>query len=421
MENINNILDNAKFKVNKYKNTSFYINIKKDIIKYCQQNLIIINDIEEIDNNIYNLYTLDPYKISIELCNLLFKYDKYISLLTNINNKSFTIKLNNEALINIYLLFIYNNKEIYKTITFIKNDNLLFLPPFIKLINIYNDLYDIDQFYDYNIDDKLYITQDEYLQKTITEYKQSDINVDININSIKYNLIKDIIYKLNKNDINHIKLDYYYLIELQNKFNINNTIDYNNSLNIIIDKLSDIELIKNILIHSYKKKYKFNKYDNDDDIIHIQKNNTYIIHDFRLVHYKIYLVHYNKKYKNHNHILLLNIFNSLEYEILPIIKLNNSILHSNYITHEFVIYRFIFIIVLNILFYEKKHLYKINNYINMINEINLLLNDNKLSNDMYEFIGNYRNYNFDKILYSKKFKNYPYKPLIYHKQNNSLK
>ena len=410
MENIDNILENAIFKVNKYKNTEFYINIKKQIINYCSKNLIILKDINDIDNNIYNLYTIDPSKVSYELCNLLFKFDKYITLIINIHNKSFTIKINNEPLINIYLLFIYDNKNIYKIIKFNKHNNLFYLPPFIKCIIIYKELYNIDTFYKHN-ENELFKIQNEFISDIITEYKKEKIINNQNNNSIKYELIKELYHKLYKNKIKHIKLDYYYLMQIQK----NNNIDFNNSLNIIIEQISDIDIIKNILIEIYTKKYQNNKFDNND-IIHIQKNNTYVIHDFRLIHYKIYLIHYNKKHNSYNHILLLNVFNSLEYEILPVIKQDDD-----YITHYFVIYRFIFIIILNIMLYEKTHQYKINNYIDIINEIDKFIKNNNININNYNFIGNYRDYNLDKILLNNKFKNYPYKPLIYYKQNNKLK
>jgi hypothetical protein len=409
-DNINNIINNAKFKINHYLHDDYYNNINDIVVTYCEKKNIIFDNTD----NIYNLYSINPFNTSNDICNSIFKLDKYISLVSNIHNISFSIKIKNNTLINIYLLFIYNNINIYKQINFIKNDsnNLLNLPPFIKLINIYKILYNPHLFYSYNDNDNLQI---DLLNNAINNLQNQDSNIIVtnnilNSDSIKSNLLKKFISKIN--DIKHIKLDYYYLLELENFISNKQQLpDYNNTLSLILYDISELDVIKNILIQLYNKLYPDEK--KSTNLIHIQKNNTYILHDFRLKHFKIYLVHYNKKYKKFNNILLLNVFNSLNYELLPVYKLEN-----NNILHHFVIYRFIFIIILNIKLYETTHLYKIQNYINIILQIKKL---KKIENNKFTFTGIYKEYNYDKILYNKEFKDFPYRPLMYFKQHNKLR
>jgi len=410
---IDNVLTNSQFKINKYKSNEYYNNINKIIINYCKNNNVVVNNCTDIDNNIYNLYSIKPSKISNDLCNILYNVDKYVSLSTYVYNMVFTIRINNECLINIHLLFIYNNNQVLTNIDFINKDNLLFLPPFVNLIYIYQQLYNPNMIYIYDNDNDMFINQQVNLNNVLTDY--NDIKTEKkNYDSIKSKIIKQFINKLDNTNIEHIKLDYYYLLNLQNIMNDKESeIDYNNEFNIIISQLSNLEVIKNILHNLYEKTCPDMK--KNTNLIHIQKNNTYILHDFRLQHFKIYLINYNKKYKNYNKILLLNIYNSLDYELIPIHK-------TLKITHNFVIYRFIFINILNIILYEKSNKFKINYYIDIIKNIEKLLkNNDKIKNIDFKFNGTYKNENFDRILYNKKFKVYPYRPLIYLKTNDSLR
>lgn len=409
-KNIEHLILLSEFKIRKFIDYDF----NKEILNYCFINNIIISDYNILLDsnyikytNIFKLYSNYPLKLANELTNILYKKNKFIQLNTGLANHEFIIKINNEPYIYVSLLFT-NNKEMTSNIKFEKINDNLYLPSYLELINIFQILYKPETIIDNKNNDLIDIS-DKLLTKFIeTDYEEYKNQNNI-YEGIKYNIIKDIIENINH--INHLLIGYYSLVEYKNDNSIiikdhknnDNIIDYNESIDLIIQNNNDIDkffqVINNILLEKYKK---------ENIKITIKSGYIYYINDFRLKHTIIKLTYYDNKLKRKNHINIMNIYNSLTYELLP--TFNNK-------AHPYILIRFLLINILNIeLFNKKKN--RIDFYKSIINEVKKI----KL-NDRYNYSGIFRNENYDKIQYNNlQNKIFTiYRPLIYEKQHNKLR
>lgn len=165
----------------------------------------------------------------------------------------------------------------------------------------------------------------------------------------------------------------------------NEKINYNNTLNIIIQNNSKsnnfniIQYILDILKDILKKsKIEYNK-------LAYNKSNIYVYNDFRLKKTNIFMMS-----KDNKKISLINVFNSTDYELIPIIQTYNKFK----IPHEFVIIRFILINLLSSQLYDQH--FSMNTYNSYISNIYKLYNLN-IKYDKIFYTGIFRDEKLDKF------------------------
>lgn len=343
------LIELSKYKIKKYYDTSKLENI---INKFGKDNNILVKY-----DNIFTIYSNKPMKHSNDLANLLYtEYDNHIALYTHLPNKEFMIQIDGNNMIYIYLCRDSIENQIY-----------------LELMFEYKKLYTINNFYSEIIESDLI--------DNIPKIENNDKEIKI---TYKYKILKDF-YETNELDI--ILLDYYALIS--------ENINYNTTMNMIID--TDIKIIKKILDKIIKKnkiKAKINIISNDS---------YYIAHDFRLKKETIYMTINNTK------IYLMNIYNSMQYEILPIRTNINKFM----IPHRVVLLRFLFID----LYLNKLYNAHLDNIYYLIQEINKI--DDSRENCIW--VGIYRDESNDKILEIKNNERqyFPYYPQKYYINNNN--
>lgn len=379
MENsINTLLNNSTYKILDLKND---INTFKNIIiKFCElNNILLFNknlnislirnekyDMNDLDNDFsFILFSNFPKKHATDLVSILFKeYSKYVFITSYLNNNEIIISIDNTKVIYFNLLFSSNIE--YKTkIRPIKYNNVYLLPNDIILLFLTHELYNPTIFIEL-INDNTLMTYKN------TIYEKKPINKLTNIE--KYYILLKKTFPYNKSNDNNIEIiNKSYTQGLKNKilfnfFKIILTLDisksmilldihainilssnnllpsvYNDTLNFIIQNNSNsnkfniiqyiLDIIKDIL-NQQKIKYKNIAY---------KKSNLYLYNDFRLKKTNIYLItDDNKK------ISLINLFNSTDYELVPIIQKYKNL----NIAHEFVIIRFMLINLIEIKLYD---------------------------------------------------------------------
>ena len=368
--------------IESYKNET-NIKIIKIIKTFCLENNIIL----EFDNNSIDfefiLYSVEPYKHSNNLSNLLYQeISKFIILYTKIENKELAISVNNQKIIFIKLLFIPNRSIFEKFDIIPQNKNLIIMPDMINLYLQTEENINLDNILKNNLIDK------EKYQSIIPVNKKNINKQHIDKNSIKNKVIKELYSFLKQYDI--IFLDYYGLNENIDTFN--NTLQFIYQVNIINE-------IKNKINESLKK------LNIEADII-INTDRTYMINNFRLRKILIYLSIYNKKYKSFNKINILNCFNELEYNILPVLISNKNI------THPYILLKYVIINLIYIQLYSNtKHISYFDN-IEYLKKI-LAMDNNDIKK--YKFIGIYKNEELDLYIYN------VYRPYQYFLKYNNLR
>ncbi len=429
--NISTLLNNSYYKILNYKLDS--LTLYNIIFEYCEKNKIIISNpninlsiinnisykLYDINNDFnFNLISINPYKDAINLSNIIYNiYSKYVVVSSYINNKEIILSINNNRVIKFNLLFLYSSDIIDKIQVYNFNLNkykLYYSSDLFELMLLTHKIYNPNEFIKYiksnnNIESKysiigydsntLYTTLIENLFKNINNNK---INEDKINNEIRYNLNKYIIESINQDIYTNIKF-----ILLDNIVNINTNLDYNKIINLIIFE-SGIKFITNLI----------NKYLEDNNLnklykITIKYSNTHIVNDFRLT--KTNIILHNKK-TNKNTILIIS-YNSLNYEVIPIIHKINKIL----IPHPIVIIRYYIINLFNLqLFdssYSKNSYYQILKKIQNIYNVEKEINDNIINKKItIEYHGIFIDERIDKF----KFGSNIYRPWQYKLKNNKL-
>lgn len=433
------LLTNSNYKILdfKYEQSNLY-----DIIfKFCKDNKVIIFNknvnVAFLNNSTYNLKDLDndfsfilfsqsPKKHSLELINILYKeYSKYVFYTSYIEDKEIIISIDNNRIIYFNLLFS-NNINFFQLFDIIKYDKynkspIYILPNIIVLLFLVHDLYKpgnllkliedgkimknkfilenelSDKFYDL----KLY----SMLLKNVFNYKKNNEIIEgekDNYTTPRSIILSKFMKIVSKLDIakDIILLDTYAINILLDK-----EINYNDTLNIIIKNNSNsnkfniiqylLDVIKDIL---KEKKIKYKK-------ILYNKSNLFVYNDFRLKKTNIYiLTDENKK------ISLINIFNSADYELIPIVKKYNDFL----IPHEFVIIRFMVLNLISMQLYDSY--FNKNLYSKYGNDIWNLCNANINHTKIY-YYGTYRDDKMDRF----KLGSYVYRPLQIEQKNKTNK
>lgn len=430
--NINTLLDNSYYKILNYKLDT--LNLYNIIFDYCEKNKIIISNsninvciinsipykLFDINNDFnFNLLSINPYKDAIKLSNIIYKtYSKYVVVSSYLNNKEIILSIDNNRIIKFNLLFLYSSEIIDKIQIYNFNLNkykLYYSSDLFELMVLLHKIYNPSEFIKYiksnnNIESKYQILG--YDTKILYNYLISNLLKNINLineniisNEMRYNINKYVIESINKDSYTNIKIILLNNTELINSNKLD--LDYNLILNLIIYE-SRIKLIINII----------NKYLEDNNLSNLykiitKKSNTHIINDFRLI--KTNIVLHNKK-TNKNTILIIS-YNSINYEVIPIIYKFNKIL----IPHPIVTIRYFIINLFNLqLFdsnYNKNTYYQIlsniqNNY-NLEKEINKKILNKKI---IVEYHGIFIDERIDKF----KFGTNIYRPWQYELKNKKL-
>lgn len=393
--NINNLLINSNYKILDIKNDN---KLLYDIIfQFCEENNILVYNknlnISHIQNTQYKLNDLDndfifilfsnlPKTHAISLVDIIYnKYSKYVFYTLSLNYKEIVISINNNRTVYFNLLFSpdtdykskfsiieYKNLDLYNNKILLISDEILLLfithelykpSIFINLIN--NNI--LMEYKKYNIDKKP-ITDLNDIEKYLVILKNLFNNKkkshDYIINRTKQTILSKFITEVGKLEIakSIILLDSI-AIDILSIENLN----YNNTLNFIIqnnsttNNFNNIQYILDILKEILKKSnITYNK-------LAYNKSNIYIYNDFRLKKTNIFMMT-----KDNKKISLINIFNSTDYELIPIIQIYNGFK----IPHEFVIIRFILLNLLSSQLYDQY--FNINTYNICINNISKLYN-----------------------------------------------
>jgi hypothetical protein len=429
--NITTLLNNSYYKILNYKLDS--LTLYNIIFEYCEKNKIIISNpninlsiinnisykLYDINNDFnFNLISINPYKDAINLSNIIYNiYSKYVVVSSYINNKEIILSIDNNRVIKFNLLFLYSSDIIDKIQVYNFNLNkykLYYSSDLFELMLLTHKIYNPNEFIKYiksnnNIESKysiigydsntLYTTLIENLFKNINNNK---INEDKINNEIRYNINKYIIESINQDIYTNIKF-----ILLDNIVNINTNLDYNKIINLIIFE-SGIKFITNLI----------NKYLEDNNLnklykITIKYSNTHIVNDFRLT--KTNIILHNKK-TNKNTILIIS-YNSLNYEVIPIIHKINKIL----IPHPIVIIRYYIINLFNLQLFDSS--YNKNSYYQILKKIQNMYNIEKEINDNIinkKIIVEYHGIFIDERIDKFKFGSNIYRPWQYKLKNNKL-
>lgn len=466
--NVEKLLNKSYFQIiyEKYKWNDLY-NI---IFKFCSNHNIIISNYNinlniinkqkyrlfDINKDfVFNLYSINPYKDAINLANSIYKeYTKFVVVTSYLDNKEIIISVNNYRVITFHLLFLYSNNirskltlpttqiGYYKKSTDLKSYNIYkitYTTDLIELIDICYKLYkpsyflefikksklelDLKNNYDningYNIEYTYYLIIQNIIRNINNDTSINNLLVYKKINEIQKSINKEILLSINSEnyiDIKIILLDKYAINQLYNIYklkNLKNILDdeYLNNMNESMHIIAESKYIKLLLSI-------IQNYLDNNNLSHIYKlvnkeSNYYIMNDFRLMRYNISIINTQTK----NKISLLYVYNTLNYDIIPVVHTYKNIL----IPHPIVIIRFLIINLFNKILFDPN--FNINQYNSIINLI-------KLSNDIIfnihldfvnkkTLISYYGNYVDERI---EKFKlgSYIYKPWQYDLTHNKL-
>jgi len=354
------------------------------IFKFCKDNYVIISNynynISTINKENYDLidinydfkfilFSFNPKKDAINLVNKLYaNYSKYTFMSSYINNKEILITVDNIKIINIYQLFEVE-KNIVNKISFLydNNNHINYLPNYIELFylshKIYHPTYFLD-FIKYEKDNKNIINKVEGFNINYIFYKLLDsinetnkmhyknLSGSFNDNKIKENIINNLVNVLS-NNYEKIKLILLDINAIQTL--LTNKLIYDNNLYFIINNIeNNINLIMNIIKDFLLKNNLIEYYD-----IHYKISSFYICNDFRLKKYIIKL--FNKK--DNKFINIITFYNSIDYELIPIVKKINNIL----IPYPIVILRFLLLNLISLQLFDKNYNERI--YLNFLYNI----------------------------------------------------
>lgn len=446
-ENVDKMLSNSNYRI-----LDFKYDLEKlyeIILVFCSNNNIIISNaninisiikninfkLNDINNDFqFLLLSQNPKKDSTKLIDILFEtYSKYVFFSSYVNDNEIVISIDNNRIIYFNLLFSSDsNIDIVNKFNIIdykysgKNGDiklkilpdeilLMFLSHHLYTPSIFLDIVKSDKKIDKKIDKKnFYIPVDG-----LNNMEKYDILIEKLTNTNKIgavfhnpNKIKDnILFNFFKIIINEqhpqkmILLDSHCIKILSILYddNINsnekdkeilNSLNFHNTLNFItggFSKSNKFNLIQ-YMMNIFKEILKNNNIKYKKILYNI--SNLYLYDEFRLKKTNIFII-----LENDMKISLVNLFNSIDYELIPIVKKYKNIL----IPHNFVLMRFLLINLVSIQLYDK---YRNDNIIETyMYNIRFLYNLNIKYTDIF-YIGIYKNEKIDKF----KMGSYVYRP-----------
>lgn len=446
-ENVDKILSNSNYRI-----LDFKYDLEKlyeIILVFCSENNVIISNaninisiiknttfkLNDINNDFqFLLLSQTPKKDATKLIDILFKsYSKYVFFSSYVNDNEIVISIDNIRLIYFNLLFSNDsninvidkfNITSYKYIGKNGDIPLKILPDNILLLFLSHHLYTPSIFLDM-------IKSDKKLDK-IKKSDKKEFKIPVNglLNIEKYNILVEkltnnnklggVFYNINKikseilsnffdliiNEVHPQKmilLDSHCIKIVSILFNetikdknkeILNSLNFHNTLNFISsgfsksNKFNIIQYLMNMFKEILKeKKIKYKK-------LLYNISNFYLYDDFRLKKINIFII-----LENDMKVSLINLFNSIDYELIPIVTKYKNIL----IPHNFVLIRFLLINLISIQLYDK---HMNNNIIETyMYNIKFLHNLNINYTNIY-YIGIYKDEKIDKF----KMGSYVYRP-----------
>lgn len=368
---LDNLFDQCNIKSLIYDTNEKNIKIRSIIFKFCKDNEIFLDKLYNFRS--YTIYSYEPFKTAINLTNELLEIIPHVKMNTFLYREEFCIyDIYNQLVIikstpskdkNLLM-----EKLQFETLTH-KNINVKTYSKNIYAIYYFSDLYKPKN-YDLSTNENFILNT-----KSVKLFKNIPIKVFTHENEIFVK--KQIFQKIKKLD-DVIHLDYYAYKLLKNK-----KINYKYNINIIY---KDPKKIINYITNSFNKLF----------TISYKEHDVQDITDFRLSKINVYA-----KYKNYKY-LVMTIYNSTSYEIMPVYKLKHNIL----IAHKFVFNKFMFLHLLNLTFYTNG--FAINKYISYFLKYNKVLKTD--SNKNIDFVGVYKDINYSKKIYNTTFNTNPYIP-----------
>jgi hypothetical protein len=190
-----------------------------DVVEtYCKNNNIFISNKsilfgEKKLRESYNLYCLYPFQHALNMVNLIHSetLEPLLLLKTIKKNEELTIFVDTRAIINVYAIYKIKDIDPDNIIHSMDIKGLKYLPPEIEIIEIYNNLYDLSKFGDWEQlktqdEPRMYEMIRDRMQSTITTSSKKYGGVDCQpMRKDKVNMLKiDIIKNLFNNNTDYI-------------------------------------------------------------------------------------------------------------------------------------------------------------------------------------------------------------------------
>lgn len=330
-----------------YETVEKYISDKPIYVGDKVASMLLCNMKLNCDTTVWNLYADDVYDTAIKITNIVFQAkSKHIStktttMLTNIPNKEYTIYVNARMLFKLYSIQKYRGESLAKVFGNVQvsgffGNKIYSVGEDVILIELYRILYSPSRQSDW-------LDCLDMEKKIFNRIQQKDIS-KIGQGETKKNITDDIYRLLSSMDSTVVVGEY-----ALKHFKI---INQANRLQIITDV--DPEHIKNIIKHELGQE------------IVVVNHNIRLQFDFQITKNSVYVKH------NDNQTLLVEIYNSTTYELVPYIT-HNNIKFGSY----WVILKWIFVDIWILKMINAKH--------TEIAGINKLLNNaTKLRQILYE-------------------------------------
>ena len=395
-----------------------YETIWNSIEKYCSENELIISnkyvlldktdDINNVYDKNYKIYTANPFRHANNLTNLIYQntQDKSDSCFTRLKtireHEEFVIDYDTRVVCSIYKLQKHKSVEPNVIIKPTKIKELYYMPAEIELIDIYHNLYNMSDSSAEDFEKQLFYQVAERKEKgilgsgTCKERKKELIEV------IKVSLVKDWLYKSKLShvligawSINWIKLGFKDICTNVEKIQIISQIEPNALLQELKRYINEITPVK----------------------ITFREQELHIPKDFRTSRYTYYISIPSEKGITEKP--FLDLFNSANFEVIPY-----SVVDKIAIGHKWVLLRFLFIDLWIIRVIKTLGLISsdiLNKKIIYLWELIEFLRSHNTTLDI-SFLGTYKDFTVDKRmsnLQEKMF--YPYYPYIYNVENGSLR
>jgi hypothetical protein len=389
---------------------------------YCVENKLIIsdryalvgkqNELTPIFEKNYKIYTSNPFRHSNNLINKIHqltkdeKFSAFCRLKTVQEQEEFTIEYDTRNVCTMYKLQKHKSTEPDDIIKPTDISGLLYMPAEIELIDVYHDLYTMNKpDAAREFETLLYEQVAMRKEKGILGSGDCKENKKNLLEAIKISLVKDWLYKHNKNKyilIGPWAHDWY---KLGHK-----------SLCVNLEK---IQLVGNVqpseLLHELK--IYVNQIHNFD--ITMREQELHIPKDFRTARYTYYMS--IKSEKGTIEKPFLDLFNCANFEVIPY-----TVIDKIPIGHKWVLLRFLFIdlwiirvvktlgiISADVL--DKKLVY-------LWNLIGFLRTNEEMTIGELQFMGTHKDYIVDKKISNLKEKMfYPYYPYMYFKENGKYR
>lgn len=398
-------------------------NVFYTIENYCQEAKLIISnkyvlmdeadDLKNIYQKKYEIYTCNPLRHANNLVNKIYKNTsksnnaKYTRLKTIKENEEFIIDYDFRQVATIFKIQKHKKGEPYDIIRPIKINSILYFPSEIELIDIYHTLYNPVNFCDrdesHEIEKKLFNQVVKRKTQGILGAGKCKLKKKGLIEAVKVGIIKE--WLPNRND--------FVLIGpwVRDWYKLGKNICTNHDKIQLIGKMNHNELLDNL--QKYIKTFTKFKLSVREQLLDIPK-------DFRIKRYTYY-IHVQLE-KGIVQKPFLDLFNCMEFEIIPAVK-NSGILLGT----KWVILRFLFIDIWILHVIKSLGLLSDNILNKKIDQLwNVVTffkgDDYKYKEKDVGFYGIYRDYSMDKKnanIKGKRF--YPYYPYLYNIQHNNYR